>query len=781
NTIYLGHGCYGVNSAARTYFSKSVKKLDLIECASLAALPQAPHDYSLLKYASEGGELSEDSKVVQKNPDKVVTNDTSKPRRQLTLDLMLEQGFITKEEHDECYDKALNDFIDPNLKTGSGNYSYFHEYLVDTIIADLMEQKNLSFEEAERMVYTGGLQIFSTVDSKAQNVIAEEFKDGSNFPDVSSWRQDGDGNILNNDGKIALYDYEDYFDKKDNFRLRAEDKDIKFHDDGSATIYANRNLNIYETEVDGATDYSIEFKNYYVLDDGIVYSIQGGYVNIPAEYKSGDGVGNVIVSADFFNDSNYKESFKRKDDDLIITDTGYSIGQMVRQPQGGMVIVQVGTGEVKAMVGGRLFRGQRLLNRAVNPRQPGSPIKPLTVYGAALQKSYELSAEGKKWEYVDYKIDRQGTKGWGDYVTVHSSIEDERTRVNGKYWPLNASRTYTGTNNFRTAIQQSINTCAVKLVYQVTPEYAMKQAKKFGITTAVDVKQNKKVNDVNPAAMALGAMTEGVTPLEMALAYASFPGGGKVNTPICYTKILDRNGNVILEGKSEQTEAMNAGVAWIMTDVLKSVVSRGIAGAADISEVDVGGKTGTTNDNYDIWFDGFTPNYAAALWIGTDNNIEMNATSYTATVLWSKIMEQIPKAKEGKYKKQPENVITKWGEYYTEGTETGLTFWSYAAMKKKARDAAYKRWKAEREKHKKWVETKPAQDIYETKRKYLTDEEAEALRAAGKKPKKQGDQWYIDEQVKTGKKTKPEGKWVYEPGWRDGDFTYKFDGRTYSD
>lgn len=778
NTIYLGHGCYGVNSAANTYFSKSVKDLDLVECASLAALPQAPDTYSLLKYANDGGELSEDSKVVQKSPDRVVTNDISRKRRNLTLDLMLEQGMINQKEHDESYDKPLNDFINPNLKSGSGNYSYFHEYLIDTIVADLMKQKNMSAEQAERTVYTGGLQIYSTLDSKAQNVVAEEFKDGSNFPAVSAiWRQDGNGNILNNDGQIALYDYDDYFDENDNFILRADDDDIKFNDDGSAVIYSGRNLNIYETEVEGGTDYSIEFKNYYVYDDDIVYSIQGGYVNIPADYKSGDGNGNVVISADFFNDDSYKESFKRDGNDLIITETGYSIGQRVRQPQGGMVIVQVGTGEVKAMVGGRQFNGQRLLNRATNPRQPGSSIKPLAVYGAALQKSFELEADGKKWTYTDYKIDRQGTRGWGDYVTVHSSIEDERTRVNGKYWPLNASRTYTGTNNFRTAIQQSINTCAVKLVYQVTPEYAIKQVRRFGITTAIDNEQNDKVNDVNPAAMALGAMTEGVTPLDMALAYAAFPAGGKVNSPICYTKILDRNGDVLLEGKSEQTEAMNEGVAWIMTDVLKGVVSRGLAYAADISGVDVGGKTGTTNDNYDIWFDGFTPNYAAALWIGTDNNIEMGSGSYDATVLWSKIMDQIPKAKEGSYREQPDNVIEKWGDYYTEGTETGLTFWSYAAEKKKARDAAYKKWVSARENHKHKVVDTPAQDIIEEKT--IKESEISAYKAAGWQisAKKQGDKTiYIAR-----RKTEEKWHWEYDPGWRDGDFSYKFDGRTYTD
>ena len=587
---------------------------------------------------------------------------------------------------------------------------------------------------------------------------------------------DGDGNILNNDGEIALYDYEDYFDEDDNFRLSGDNDEIEFKEDGSAVINKGHNLLIYETEVNGATDYSIEFKNYYFYDGNTLYSIQGGFVNIPAEFKSGDEDGNVVVSADFFNDSNYKEIFVKDGDDLIIKDTGYSLGRNTRQPQAAMVIVQVGTGEVKAMVGGRQFKGEKLLNRAVGTRQPGSSIKPLAVYGAALQKSYELQKDGKKWEYVNYKVDRQGTRGYGDYITAHSSVEDERTKINGKYWPKNATGGYSGTNNFRSAIQQSINTCAVKLELQITPEYAIKQLKKFGITTTVDVDQNDKVNDVNLAAMALGAMTEGVQPLEMALAYAAFPGGGKVNTPVCYTKVLDRNGKEILTGNSKQTEAMNEGVAWIMTDVLQSVVSRGIAWPAAIDDVTVGGKTGTTNDQYDIWFDGFTPSYAAALWIGTDQNVEMSTMSGPAATLWGKIMSQIPKAKEGKYKKQPDNVIEYYGEYYTEGTEVGLSSWSYAAEKRKARNAAYSKWKSQRENHKHKVKVKDAweEKIYESITHEVLDEDGNPVLDKNGKPKTK-----TEKKLVKIKKHPAEYEWEYDKGWRDGDFCYSFDGHTY--
>ena len=804
NTIYLGHGCYGVNAAARTYFSKNVKDLDLVECASLAALPQSPDTYALLKLASEAQDAV-DSKVVATEPDTVVTNDISRERRQLTLDLMLSQNLIDKDQYDKAYDLALNDFINPNLKSASSIYSYFHEYLVDSIIADLMEQYGMEYEDAERTVYTKGLQIYSTVDSTAMEVIAKEFQDGSNFPYVSAPR-DGEGNMLNNDGKIALYSYDNFFDKKGNFKLSGADGDVKVNSDGSITINAGHKLHIYETEVNGETDYRLEFKSYYTYDDNaILYSISGGYLNIPSTYKSADADGNVTIDKAFFEDPYYEGALKIKGKDVIITSKAYTLSPKQRQPQAAMTIVGVGTGEVKAMVGGRQFGGQKVLNRSLNPRQPGSSIKPLAVYGAALQKSYDLAKEGKKWKFTNFHIDKQGTKGWGDYITTHSSVEDERTKVEGKYWPNNFNNSFSGKNNFKTAIQKSINTCAVKIVLQVGSDYSIEQLKKFGLTTVQDDLDNP-VNDANPAALGLGAMTQGVEPLEMALAYAAFPGGGKVNTPICYTKVLDRNGDVLLEGKSEQSEALNEGVAWIMQEVLKSVVDYN--NYMYVSDVSPGGKTGTTNDQYDIWFDGFTPSYAASIWIGTDENVEMSSMSTPAAALWGKIIDQIPNAKKGKYAAMPDNVIQKSGDYFTKGTETGLSSWSKKDQDKKDRDRAYRQWLKEREKHKIKVVDVPAHDepIYEKRKvkvkdawtetqiihhdavivhhdavidpdtgEIITDAWDEVVEDAyDEKIVIEHPAEYEEQEVQVGTRhVEEQWHYEYEKGWRDGDFKWK--------
>ena len=313
---------------------------------------------------------------------------------------------------------------------------------------------------------------------------------------------------------------------------------------------------------------------------------------------------------------------------------------------------------------------------------------------------------------------------------------------------------------------------------------------KFGITTTIK-DESDPVNDMNPAALALGAMCNGVEPLEMALAYAAFPGGGKRNTPICYTQVLDRNGEVLLEGKSTSVEAMNEGVAWIMTDVLKSVVR---ANGYSIGEVVTGGKTGTTNEKYDIWFDGFTPTYAASLWIGTDQNVEMSTLSYMAARLWGKIMGQIPKACKGKYAKQPSNVIQRYGEYFTEGTETGLVTYISPEEKKKIeerkRKEAYAKWLKDREKHKTWVDekyhyetstvhhdavthTEKVQDGTETVQ-VGEDEDGNPIYEERPVYKEVTvvDKEAWDEEVKV-KVVDKKGYWKYDKGYGEGEFKYR--------
>ena len=684
NTIYLGFGNYGVEAASESYFGKKPKDLSLVQCASLAALPQAPDSYALVQMLGTGETPDDNDTIIKKRPNKYVANDESKNRRETCLALMKDQGYITEDQYNKAKGQKLTKFLNAQLSNKASKYSYFHEYLLDEVIQDLMEKYDYSKDKATDLVYTGGLNIYSTVDSHAQAMIVKEFNKDSNFPSIAGYSTDGNGNIINSGGGIMLYSYRNFFNGKNEFKLKSQE--CKVNEDGSLTIKSGYRLNIYNT----SAGYSLEFKPTYVNEGGKLYMYNGGYINIPEKYKNMDDNDNLVISAKFFN--KYPDWIKLGKNTATITENAYTLPEKTIEPQASMVIVEVGTGKIKAMVGGRKQQGRQLYNRALNPRQSGSSIKPISVYSGALQKSYDLASEGKKFPFKDTGHDRQGSKYYGDYLTASSVIVDERMTFNGQTWPQNASNSFSGAVTMRKALQNSINVCAVKLELQVGAEYIADLVEKFGITT---LDREGGTNDLNPAALALGGLTNGVIPLEMAQAYAAFPNGGVRQSSIAYTKVTDRNGKVLLTSKSESSKVLDEGVAFVMTDMLKSVVSQGIGSPAGISGVQAGGKTGTTSSEFDIWFDGFTPSYAAALWIGNDVNMQLTSMSGPAAALWGKIMNQIPKAKKGHYKSQPSDVTHVNGEYYTKGTESGRsTYFADRAREAAQRKAAAAKKKA---------------------------------------------------------------------------------------
>jgi len=670
NTVFFGFGCHGVQSASQAYFSKDVSDLTLAQCAALVAIPQSPSNFALVELVGND-DVSENDKNVLKvtSSGTYIANDASKDRRNTCLALMLEQGYITQKQHDKAVNTKLKKMLDPSYTTANGEATYFQDYVIDEVIEDLMEEKDWNYDQAWNKVYQGGIEIYSTMDSQAQEVIEKEFAEDSNFPGVSL-RYDDDDNLLNQYGQVSLYDYDDYFNSKGTFTFKKSE--IVKKKDGSLVIKYGKRLNIYETELnDGSTDYSIEFKPMYKREDGTLYSISGGFVNIPQNYKSKNKNDNIVIAKEMFEDEYYKDFFVFNDNGTVsIPSRSYSLEQRVIQPQAAMTIVENSTGHIKAMVGGRETTGRQLHNRATSPQQPGSSIKPLGVYSAALQQSAEEADAGIKHKFIDYDIDQQGADLWGNYLTPASIVVDEKTKIEGRIWPRNAGGGYSGIQTMRSAIQSSINTCAVKILLQVGAEYSADLVQKFGISTFVS---EGDVNDVNPAALALGGMSEGVTTLDMASAYTVFPNNGKRYETTSYTKVVDRNGEVLLNNsKTEAKKVLDAGVAWIMKDMLQSVVYGGTGGGAAISGVTVGGKTGTTDDEFDIWFDGFTPSYSASLWIGNDQNFELDSMSGPAASLWGEIMDQIDGAKKGSYKGMPSNVISSNGDYCISGTQGGI-------------------------------------------------------------------------------------------------------------
>lgn len=663
NTIDFGYHASGVQAASQAYFSKDVNDLTLAQCAALAPLAQSPTTYALVQYVNNEEVSPEDDNILDRTANGTfIANDLSKDRRETCLSLMKKQDYITEEEYEKAAGKDLKDILDPQFTTPVGEAAYFADYVISEVIDDLMEQKGMDYETATNALYNGGLRIHSTLDSQAQEVIEKEFENPANFPSVLL-DIDGNGDVIRN-GNVVMHDYSNYFNSKGQFIFQADE--FRKNDDGSLVLLDGHRLNIYDTEVAGETDYSIEFKNLYTYEEGALYSISGGFINIPQEFKSRDDDGNVVIAASFIKDN--PDFFIFNDNGTItLPASSYSLNQKIIQPQAAMTIVENNTGNIKAMVGGRMTTGRMLHNRAISLRQPGSSIKPLGVYTPAIAQSAEEAAAGKKHNFTDFNIDKQGDKLWGDYLTPASIVVDEKTKINGQYWPANANHANVGPVTMRRAMELSINTCAVKILMQVGADYSYNMIEKFGITTLDE-------NDRNVAALALGGMTHGVSTLEMASAYSVFPNNGHRYDNKSYTEVLDRNGEVILSSeKAKKHEVLDDGVAWIMADMLKSVVRNSFANPASISGVQVGGKTGTTDEQNDIWFDGFTPNYSASLWIGNDQNLQLSDMSGPVASLWGKIMNQVTNAKKGSYPSAPSNVITKNGEYFINGTQSGLS------------------------------------------------------------------------------------------------------------
>ncbi len=665
NTVYLGYNCYGVEAASQAYFNKSVKDLDLLECVALASLPQSPDAYALVKSYSAGSADVSQRDVLDSTDSMtyVYNGDASESRRELTLSNMVEQKYITQDEADKALKQNLKKKIDITVDSGNDFSSYFMDFAIDQIREDIMEEYGWSEEEADYMIYNSGLKIYTTMNRKAQRIVEKEYDESSNFPSVTGTRKDSDGNLLNREtGNILLYDYDNYFNGRNQFVLNKNE--YEENSDGSITLYEGKRLNFYDTTVNGKSDISVEFKGMYQEEDGRFYTIENGTLSIPQGYKEKDSDGNCVISAQFFED--YPDFFQKKGNRLIVDEKNYSLKQRVVQPQSAMVIMDHKTGGIKAMIGGREVTGRMLTNRATSPRQPGSSIKPLAVYSSALQSSFNAQANGESMN-----LSSSDGSSWGEYITAGSVINDAPMTVNGQTWPKNWYSGYRGRMTLRTAVQQSANTCAVKTYQQMGPEFPVSQLKKMGITTVVE---DGNTNDLNPAALALGGMTHGISPLEMSAAYGIFPNQGTYTEPVAYTKITNSNDEVLFDKTPATEKVLDEGVAFIMTDILRSVVTNGLGSTASFSGQPVAGKTGTTTDNFDAWFVGFTPQYSAALWIGNDVNIELTEGSASAARLWRTIMSQVCEGMEyGEYPEQPDNVSRINGEYYTEGTYSGVS------------------------------------------------------------------------------------------------------------
>ena len=293
--------------------------------------------------------------------------------------------------------------------------------------------------------------------------------------------------------------------------------------------------------------------------------------------------------------------------------------------QSAMVVIDHKTGYVVGAIGTLGEKVTGYLNR-INEitRQPGSSIKPIAVYGPALEERV---------------------------ITAASVYDDVPIRY-GTWDPKNAYSGFKGLLNMRQAIRVSSNTVAVQLLEDLSISKGISYLKRLGVTSLV--------SQDNTLTMALGGITYGISPLEMAGAYATIANDGEYIAPTFFTKVVDSNGKIILEASQEKERVFSKQNAYIMQELLKEPTQTGgTATACTISGMDVAAKTGTTNSNHDKWLCGFTPYYTAATWYGYDTQTPIpSGARSNAITIWDSVMTKIHKNLKSARFDKPDDIIT---------------------------------------------------------------------------------------------------------------------------
>ena len=509
NTMALHHGLHGVEAASQYYFGKHASELTLAESAMIAGITKHPSKYA---------------------PD---SNEEESRKRQLTvLSKMLELDMITQEQHDAAVAEDIFGHLvceQREEEQGNAKHNWFVDAAVQQIKKDLVEQKKMSEAQASNLIYNGGLQIHTTMNTHMQKTAEAAFLNDDNFPA-------GDGS-LDVTYLISVLDTE----------MDPDDPKSQAHYEKKATVYSQEEADAF---VEGVKEELLDETHTLVLDK-------------------------LTVS---------------------------------RSLQASMVIMDQYTGEIKAMVGGRGQKpGDAVFNRATQAlRQQGSTMKPLASYAPAIDTGLMMPG---------------------------SIIQDEEYSIGG-YSPKNWDGKYIGPTTVRQGIWHSMNVLAVKTFVEVGAETSYKYLMDFGFTT---IDERDKA-----ATTALGGLTQGVSVLEQTAAYATIANGGVYNEPIYYTVVYDHDGNVLLDNEDQESHrVLKETTAYMLTDMMRDVISRGTGGQAGISGMNVAGKTGTTNDTIDLTFYGYTPYYTGGIWMGYDTQKEIKNAGNAHLRIWRSVMSEI--------------------------------------------------------------------------------------------------------------------------------------------
>ena len=534
NTINLGGNCLGVQTAANRYFGKNVWELTLSECSVLAATTSNPSRYNPLTHPKENA-----------------------VRRKIVLEKMYEQNFITYDQKNDALDDDVYSRIQTvnNTTSGSTVFSYFTDAVYNQVCDDLQSKLGYSASQSYKLLYSGGLQIYSTMDPSIQSIVDEEVNNADNY-------------ISSTGSRLLEYSL--------NYALTV------CHADGSESTYTENDLiSYFQSEKKQAT-----FANIYASKEDIYRSVR--------EFKA-----SLLISGDSVTS------------ETIIP---------ILEPQESVVVMNQSNGQVAAISGGRGEKeGSLTLNRALHcSRQPGSISMILGTFAPAIDSCGATLAS----TYYDapYSSGNQQVLNW---------------------W----GNPYLGYNNIRQAITYSMNVIGARcLTSLVSDSTAYDYLELFGLGSA----------DLFEASSSLASTSQSytVTNEMLTAAFASIANDGIYQKPTYYTKVLDRQGNILLESVPSQTRIIKSSSAALLTSAMEDVISSdssyyyqyGITPTGTLCQVDsmtLAGKSGTTTSGSDVWFIGYSPYYTCGIWSGYDDSkVLSNGTEYHKTI-WQKIMARI--------------------------------------------------------------------------------------------------------------------------------------------
>lgn len=331
---------------------------------------------------------------------------------------------------------------------------------------------------------------------------------------------------------------------------------------------------------------------------------------------------------------NYKASLLQDGDEVLAEKIS-----MTPQPQISMTIEDQSTGNVVALVGGRGAKeANRTLNRATSTtRQPGSTFKIVSTYAPALDSAGLTLAD----VFVDAPFNY----------------------ANGKPVSNWYSSGYRGICSLRDGIRDSLNIIAVKTLTSIKPQLGYDYLQNFGFTTLVESEErNGQIFSDIQQSLALGGITHGVTNMELNASYATIANGGTYIKPKLYTKIVDHDGNILIDNTAgESRQVIKESTAFLLTDAMVDVVTSGTGTSVNFGGMSIAGKTGTTSDYNDVWFAGYTPYYTCTTWTGYDNNAKLsgkNGERNLAKTLWRATMSKIHENLENKAFNVPADIVT---------------------------------------------------------------------------------------------------------------------------